>query len=139
MNGTTWADLPTIGTTWDAVLTAQVGDVVEVGMSARLESEGVIAIFNVHTIVSAAAVNGVGGGVTGTTGVGISSWTMPPSNNFVTGGPAWYTLVAGDLSSGTVTLRLRYRTFTAANRTLDANTGNPLSFMAKNLGPMDPH
>jgi hypothetical protein len=48
------------------------------------------------------------------------------------------TLIAGDIASSTITLRLLYAT-SAASQTIQATAASPLLFWAKNLGPPDPH
>lgn len=139
LNSTTWANLPTIGTTWDVTLPAQIGDVIEVGVSGVWNNENVIGILDVATIVSSSVVNyfSTAGSATGS---GVESWVGDALLAYVRiGGSFWYTLVSGDISSGTVTLRLRYRTGSASDKTLFATADNPLQFRAKNLGPADPH
>lgn len=131
LNSTSFAN---VDTGLDLVLAAEVGDVIEVGVSVVMGAEAVIAMFDVYTIVSASPVTGFGGTN------GVSGWYVSAlADNMHVGGSVMSTLVAGDISSGTVTLRLRYKTGTAANKTLLANTANPLHFWAKNLGPADPH
>jgi hypothetical protein len=140
INSTTWANLPTIGTTWDITLTAQVGDTVEVGFSALLSPEAVVAVFDAVTVVSGSLVNSVASQTTPNDSYeGVAAWFATSSVAVGAGGVVMYTLLAGDVSAGTVTLRPRYRTSTATNRTLNAATNQPLQFWAKNLGPMDPN
>lgn len=138
INSTTWADLPTIGTTWDAVLTAQTGDVIEVCVTGITGAEAVSSYFDVATIVSAAPVNyfATAGGASGQ---GIPGAVGQALSNIYFLGIYMRTLVAGDISAGTVTLRLRYRTNTATDRTIFATADVPLQFWAKNLGPQDPN
>lgn len=138
LNSTAWADLPTIGTTWDAVLAAQVGDIIECGVSGFWNSQNVVGHLDVATIVSAAPVNyfATAGGASG---YGVPSWAGVANNQSNAGGSFMRALVAGDISAGMVTLRLRYRTSSAVNKTLYAQTDLPLHFWAKNLGPPDPN
>jgi hypothetical protein len=136
----TWADLPTIGTTWDTVLAAQVGDTVECGLSAFVESAVVGVSFDVFTIVSAAAVNQISTGTTASNSTfGVTAWYSPASMIATPAGSAMYTLTGGDISGGTVTLRLRYLSDSATNRTLRGTAPTPLQFWVKNLGPADPN
>jgi hypothetical protein len=140
LNSTAWADLPTIAATWDAVLAAQVGDVIECSVSAVWGGEVVYGSLDVVTMVSSAPVNAFGGSATsGSLGSGVGAWQGPPSVNDGSGGPVLRTMVGADLSAGTVTLRLRYRTSTATNKTLFASADNSFQFYAKNLGPADPN
>lgn len=50
-----------------------------------------------------------------------------------------YTLNTGDISDGTVTLRLYYRQSSSTNRSLSAVSVLPFQVYAKNLGPADPN
>ena len=136
MNSTSWANL--IGTTNDLVLAAQVDDVVEVGLSSQSQNEGSTGRIDVASIVSAAPVNYWGGGAEPSTGYGVSSWTLVSAQFGNQGGSVMKKIVAGDLSAGTVTLRLRYRTDISSLKTLYAAATRPLQFWAKNLGPVDP-
>lgn len=140
VNSTTWADLPTIGTTWDAVLPAQAGDVIECGLVAFVAPSGTTyTIMDVASIVAGAAVNYWGGWSGASTGWGVQAWLGVNTVGHSKGGSVMKTLVAGDLSAGTVTCRLRYRTDNAANQTLCGDAIQPLQFWVKNLGPMDPN
>lgn len=136
----TWANLPTIGTTWDIVLAAQSGDTVECGFSGVIDSAAVTQFFDVATIVSAAAVNSIGSQVAvSNSNQGVMAWYCAISVLVAFGGSVMYPLVVGDISSSTVTLRLRYKGDAATNRNLHATAGYPLHFWAKNLGPADPN
>lgn len=141
LNSTAWADMPTIGSTWDAVLAAQVGDTIECGVSAVWGGENVFASLDVCSVVSAAYVSAWGGSaISGSAGSGVGAWQHAQGGiNDGSGGAIMRALIAGDISAGTVTLRLRYRTSTAANKTLFANADNSFHFYAKNLGPADPN
>jgi hypothetical protein len=132
LNSTTWAD---VDTALDITLPARVGDELEASAIGTVGATAVTTIFDVATIVSAAVVNYFTGGGGATLVEG--SWLIPASAlSFpIAGVPAPYTVVSGDLSGGTVTCRLRYRTNTATNRTLRATSGHPLRFVLKNLGP----
>lgn len=136
-----WADLPTIGTTWDISLAGQVGDVIEASLSCFVGSAVVGVSLDVFTIVSAAAVNAFSNGVAANNANagGVQAWYAAFSSNISNGGSVFYALQAGDISSGTVTVRLRYQTDVATNRTVKATTAFPLQFSARNLGPVDPH
>ncbi len=135
-----WADLPTIGTTWDISLAAQVGDVVEAGLSGVVDSAVVITYFDVVTIVAATATNSFGSGTAvANANKGVMAWYCATTvlNNLA--GSILYPLVAGDISAGAVTVRLRTQNATATTRNLHATVDFPLAFWAKNLGPMDPN
>lgn len=141
LNSTSWADLPGVGTSLDIVLAAQVGDTIEVGVSMALGGNTVYSFMNVATIVAAAVVNYVIAVPSSSSGAGVKAWqqTGNVASDAGLGGSVMYTLVAGDISAGTVTLRPRYRTGTAANKTLNGTAADPFHFWAKNLGPQDPN
>lgn len=140
LNSTAWADLPTIGSTWDITLAAEAGDVIECGISAVWGAEAVYGSLDVVSMVSSSPVNAWGGSATsGSTGSGVGAWQGPTGINDGSGGPVMRTLVSGDISAGTVTVRLRYRTNTAANKTLFGSVDNGFQFYAKNRGPADPN
>lgn len=140
LNSTAWADLPTIASTWDLTLAAQVGDVIEAGISAVWGAEGVYGSIDVCTVVGGAYISAFGGSATsGSSGSGVGAWNGVTTVNDGAGGGVLRTLTAADISAGTVTLRLRYRTNTATNKTLFASADNSFQFYAKNLGPADPN
>ncbi len=138
--GTTlaWTDLPTIGTTWDATFLAQVGDVIECSVSVAggvANSAGVY--LDVFTIVSAAPVTSFAtGAAPSNSHNGAGGWYMPNLSYGLASGSIRHTLVSGDISAVTVTVRLRYKPDTANARTLYASSANwPMHFGATNLGP----
>lgn len=137
LNSTAWVVLPTIGTTFDITLVAQTGDVVECGVNGVWGAENVQGNLDAVSIVSAAVVSYWGGD--GTSASGTGAWSGYNSINAPIGGSVMRTLISGDVTAGSVTVRLLYRTSTAANKTLFANTGNSFQFWAKNLGPQDPN
>jgi hypothetical protein len=51
------------------------------------------------------------------------------------GVPVQYVVVAGDIVTGQVTVRLRYAMSSATNRTLFADTNGPLQVQLTNYGP----
>lgn len=132
----TWADLPTIGTTWDATLEAQVGDVLEPSISGMWNDEAYEGHLDVFSIVSAAPVNSYSGAATT---AGAAAWWGRASNVFKVSGSILYVVQAGDIdANGQVTSRLRAKLNSAGSKTLIATTGLPLHFHIKNLGPADP-
>lgn len=142
INGTTWANLDT---GLDITLAAQIGDDIQVGINGRWENggTGTNALLDVATLVSGSVVNYFGGAVETNTGEGIPGWSSGEQGgvNYNTdiGAPRHRTLVSGDISSNTVTLRLRCKTAAAQNRVLRADSGLPLEFWARNIGPADPN
>ncbi len=132
-----WTNLDT---GMDITIAAQVGDTLEASLSALVGSETVSAYFDVVTIVSATPVNSFGkrGAVETAAGFYIIGWFC--SNGVFTplGAPVHYTVVAGDLVSGLVTLRLRYATSAATNKTFYASgTTHIAEFCVSNRGPVD--
>jgi hypothetical protein len=134
---TTYAD---VSTALDIVLGAQAGDVIEYGVLlnvAHSANFGVIG-FEVYIIVSAAPVNPFGGAADG-------AWRkQPPSggNMELISGSLMYTLLSGDISAGTVTCRLRWKTVAATPGTITLSadgTNRRATVWAKNLGPASPH
>lgn len=130
LNSTAWAAVPTVAT---LTLPADVGDTLEVVVAGTYGAEAVDAFLDVHTGTTYFATAG------GASGEGI------PLLGGVSGAAtkingAWhYDVQAGDLASGTVVLALRYRTSSAAAKTLRANANQPLSFRAWNRGLPDPN
>jgi hypothetical protein len=137
LNGTSWADLPTIGTTGDLTLNATAGDVVEVSISALWGAESPDGFLDFVTIVAGSPVNAFGiDGTPNNSSSGIVAWRGIGSRYDMPSGSFYRTLVSGDISGGTVTLRLRCKTGSASNRTLFASTNITLEYWARNLGPV---
>lgn len=139
VTSTSWANFDT---GLDLVLDAQTGDVVEVGLSALGDSAGTAAdiLFDAGTLVSSAIVNVVSTGTSENgSSDGVAAWYCYRSMLAGAGGSVMYALQAGDIASGTVTLRVRVRLSSAGSRSVLASTNDPVCFWAKNLGPVDPH
>ncbi len=135
LNNTSWTTMPSI--TNDLVLNASAGDDIEVGFSGRWGAEAVIGMVDVHTLVSGSRVNScASGAAVSNSDAGVMAWRGDDNIGtelVAVGGVISYTLQAGDISAGTVTLRLVYRTGTASNKTLGATQGIPLFWSAKNI------
>ncbi len=129
-----------VDTGLDLVLNAAVDDVIEYGLSARLGNSAVAVGFDVYTMVSGSPVNPFGAGLSSSLSpnLGVTGWYTNNENVIspVTGARR-YTVVSGDISAGTVTLRLFYVQTSATNRTLSAASTSPLNVWATNLGPAD--
>lgn len=129
LNSTTVADLDTgIDLTLNGVM---AGDELEVGMSGLWSSEGVTAQLDVATIVGGSPVNYVGGGLVASTTDGLNFTYTTGAAVRPFGGCEFYTLQSGDISSGSVLLRIRYKTGTAANKTLLGVTQNDFKWYAR--------
>ena len=136
LNSTTWAN---VDTGLDLTLNASTGDVIEYAISGVLSNMAVENYFDVVTIVSSSPVNSFGNdGTPGNppTNYGIQAWLAPASTIATISGSAFRTLVAGDISSSTVLLRLRYASGSATNRTLNAIASQPWEVWARNHGPV---
>ena len=131
-----WAN---VDTGLDLTLNATTGDVVEYGISGILGAQGVETYFDVVTIVSGNPVNSFCLDTTPAnppTSYGIQGWLSFDSIGRALSGSFFRTLVAGDISSGTVTLRLRFANSSATTRSFTANTSQPLEVFACNRGPV---
>lgn len=129
-----WAD---VDTGIDLTLTAATGDRLEIGISGCCTgTEAVSLNLTAMSIVSAAPVNDLAtGAAPSNTTNGVSGWRIQTGTAFNCTGAFICALQAGDISGGTVTIRLRYRTSSNTNRVLRADTAIPLHWYAKNLGP----
>lgn len=132
LNSTAWTNLDT---GLDLVLDAVAGDVIEVGGTWRFQGEAVEARLDVASLVAAAPVNYWSNGTATPATNGIIGFGGPASIASTSGGSMMRACVAGDLSLGTLTLRLRYKTDAATNKTLLAATTERFYWWAKNLGP----
>lgn len=131
LSSTSWADVH--ASNLDLTLAAAAGDVIEVGLSALGGNQNAELYLDAATIVSAAPVNYVGTAGGGTER-GVQAWFLDNSINATAGGSVLYTVQAGDLDGGNVTVRLRYRASAAASKELFATAAIPLHFWMKNLG-----
>lgn len=130
-----------IDTALDLVLPAQVGDGIRYTVSGRITTaSGSDARFDVATIVSAAIANYFGQGVATTSSLGWNAWYSPNTTiPWPFAGSALRTLVAGDISGGTVTLRLRGVGAGTGAHVISAVATDPLTVWAENIGPASPH
>lgn len=128
-----WADVPSIG---DLTVDAATGDLITVEFGGLYNSSTPTVSMDCATIVSAAGVNWFGSGEpTTSTGNGVHGWGKMLATAALVAFGASATLVvqAGDISGGTVTLRMRYRA--SSTITLFASTTNPLIWTAKVFRP----
>lgn len=135
LNSTTWTAVSGPGT---LTVPAQVGDVLSVSASVLWGAEAVGANLDFATMVSSSPVNYISGGNPATPDQGIMSLygtaaTDAGSENVSAAASIQYTVVAGDIENGNVTLQLRYRTGSASNKTLLATSTYPLHFSVVNL------
>jgi len=134
LTSATYAD---VDTTLDLTLAAQIGDVIEYAVLGLFGAENNSANLDGYSVVSGAVVNPWAASGTGTAYTG---WYKPvTASAWPFGGSVMKALVAGDLSAGTVTLRLRGRRDGSTNVSVFGTTDIPLNVWAKNLGPQDPN
>ena len=136
MNSSVWAN---VSTSLDLTLNASTGDVIEYAISANVANASVEAYFDVVTLVGGSPVNSFGfdaAPANPSTSYGIQAWLCGVGASLGLAGNFFRTLVAGDISSGTVTLRLRYATGGVGSRSLVAGTSQPVEVWARNHGPV---
>ena len=127
VTSTTPASITGLG---DIVLTAQVGDVIEVSANGFWSTQNVQGTLRVVSIVGGSPVS---------VWPGTAGWIGLPLGTYVSfGGSTMREVSGGDISSGTVTLRLQ-AWVSSGSRTLRAVSGEELHFWARNLGPKDPN
>lgn len=137
LNSTSWADVD--GTNLVLTLAASAGDVIEAGLSALTGSQVVELYLDAVTYVGGSPVNHISG-AGGATGRGVQAWTSPSGDTAGEGrlsrpsGSILYTVQAGDIDAGNVSVRLRYRTSTTTAKDLFARSTIPIHFWMKNLG-----
>lgn len=133
LNNTNFTDVDPTGDgsarNLDIVLNAKAGDWVELGISARTDAGAVTLYLDFASIVSSSPVNYVSGGAAD----GIQGWSGVNGQTTPIGGNVLYQVQAGDIESGQVRFRLRYRTTAAVNKVVVATTSQPLLLFGKVL------
>lgn len=130
-----------LDTALDLTLAASVGDEIEVGVNGAWGGSGTTnyGALDVASLVAGSAVNWWGTGIGGAN-YGIVGWlSLNANQDRIFGGSKLRTIVAGDIASGYVTLRLFGWVTTAGSKQVFADTALPFQFWAKNLGPVDPN
>ena len=135
LNSTAWAN---VDTAMDLTLAADAGDIIEVAASGLWGNENVTGYLDVVTLVGSTVTNSFAenGAVSASSG-GITAWRIDGTIIRSFGGSYFYKLVSGDVSGGNVTLRLRYRTGTATNKTLYSSTLARFVWFGRNHGPVE--
>ena len=133
LNNTSWTDVPGPA---DLVVDASNGDLLDVGLSCLWGAETPEVYLDFATRVSGAPVNYISGGAGGASNRGVVGWQSAgaAAENHFSQGSIPYVVQAGDISGGTVTLRLRFRGSAGSNKTLFATSDIPLHLFVKNLG-----
>lgn len=133
-----FANLPTIGTAGDLTINATAGDVIEAGVACLVGNANTTLIFDISTIVGGTANRSL-----------LLNAASPVLNGSFEGnayrkdgaifttfsGSVPYVTVGSDISSSTVTVRVRYQNGTTAD-TLRCGSANRFVFFVKNLGPV---
>ena len=118
-NGTAFYN---VDTGLDLTLTgAEAGDVVEFTPGFFVGQQNNTIVFDVCTVVSGSPVNYFSGGTGIITDLGIMGWFCINSVSQTVSGSTSYTLQSGDISSGSVTLRLQVRAANTTGRTISAS------------------
>lgn len=127
-------------TAFDLTLPAQVGDTLLCTFSFRM-SGGNFTFIDAFTLVGGVPISGVSGlGYSAGANSGIGAMVMPNGGNGGYGITIPYTLVAGDISAGTVTVRPYHRQNTAGTTfNLFASASAVALFGIENIGPVSPH
>jgi hypothetical protein len=132
---TSWAALVTaagasVGSSLDMTLSSAevaAGDLIEVGFSGTWKNESIDGYITFGTLVSGAIVNTIYGTDRGIPGAWGSSGVYSNAS-----GSAFYTVQAGDLSSGSLVLRPLGSGATAGTKSLLAASPNGALFWVKN-------
>lgn len=132
-SSTAWTNYDTAT---DLVLPAAAGDLIECSLSAVWGAEATGGFFDVVSIVGGNPVNcwSLDGPpqAPSTPTQGVSAWRGEANKNTEAHGAVARRLVAGDISGGNVTLRLRCGTSGAVNKTVYGTVGQPTHFRATN-------
>jgi hypothetical protein len=133
VTSTSWANVDTA--TDITFSNVNVGDIIEASLSTMwtpATNTTAYGILDVATIVSGSPVNyfGASGGVSD---FGVSGWIGAPNLISPVSGSISYVVQAGDLSAGSITLRLRCRVDVASSNHKDlfAVAADPLQFECK--------
>lgn len=135
-NTTSWAAMST--GTFDVSCAAAVGDTIMVSLNT--EGDGgaavVAALLDFHTLVSGSRINSLSTKIAvANTNLGVPSLRINSAVATSLYGSVFYKLVSGDISSGSVTVRLVGRQFSGSmTATLYGGSTLPIEFTIVNLG-----
>lgn len=141
LNSTSWVN---VDTGLDLTLAAAIGDVIEVGINGMANAEATSLYLDVVTLVAGSPAGSFGATAAAPgaspPNYGVPAWSGANGVLSWLGAPVHKTIVAGDLASGYVTLRLRGATGGGVAKTLRADGTNwSFEFWARNIGPADPN
>lgn len=123
-----------VDTALDHVIEAQAGDVLEIGLQALWGGQAFYGRLRAVTVVGSTVTSQTFGD--GTTGN--AAWLGTNTGFVGVGGSLMYQVVSGDVSNGTVKVRLEVRV-DSGTKTLASSTASPVHFWVKNLGPQQPY
>lgn len=133
-NTTGWQN---VDTALDLTIAAAAGDKVIYSPNFTPGSTNNTFSFDVATIVSAAIVNYFCTGTSTPAGSGLPGWRRDGGTGaYGVSGGFVYTVQAGDVSSGTITMRLRINPSSTTSRVISATATTPLIVQAWNLTKM---
>jgi hypothetical protein len=154
-NGSAGNDYPISSTSWALVdstnlvasLNCQVGDVIEVQPAFLVTTSSTVNIFtllDIATLTGTTPINYFSSQSSSPAASGLPAWAAGnPNGSVAIGVPisasAFYTVQAGDIVNGQVTLGLAAAMGSAGSSTIRASSSNPLQLVPKNLGPVDPN
>lgn len=129
LNNMAWTDVD--NTELDMVLTGAAGQVIEAGLSLFVVVGATELYFDIVTVVAGSPVNSIS---SGSADRGFPGLVFGANFTQGKGHSIPYVLQAGDISAGTVTLRVRYRTQAAVDCTLVSVAGSAAIAWATNRG-----
>lgn len=137
LNSTSWANWPTIGTL--IIPNVVAGDYIEFGAHFLVSAPATAVQFDIVTEVAGSPVNSIGKRAAALVASEnedcLPGWFVTSgTSQRVVGSAPVYPLQAGDLTTTTVILRLRYRTSAAANATVFATPDDSFTVWGKRLG-----
>jgi len=116
----------------DLVVAAATGDILLVGLAVSPVTNTAASIaFEFATMVAGSPVNYIGARSGTPINIPVQMWLIGSAETSGCGGMYPYTVQAGDISGGNVTLRLYARV--SANRSINADASNPLDTWVKNV------
>ena len=135
ITSTTWV---VVESTLDATVNAAAGDVIEFGMSALIVASASTLFFDAVTFPGSVLTNALGSKAAFVnSGYQGPNWASLQNADICINSTILYTLVAGDISGGTVTVRLVAKLVDAGTKSIAVTSGfNPLIVYLKNLGPV---
>jgi hypothetical protein len=121
-------------TSFNLVITPQVGDWIEVSLSGRWNNEASWGLLDVATIVSGSPITYLSTGTGTGASDGVQAWLGIGGSFSSVGGTILYRVQSADLAAdGTLGLRLLAKSLSGTSRSINAGANDPLTFSAKVL------